>query len=206
MQVPPLVSALKKDGKPLHARVRAGEDLAEPEPRPVRIDRLEITGRRWPDPAGGAFELDLEVACGSGTYVRSLARDLGRAVGSAAHLSALRRLRVGPFDVADALPQVMTTGGDELLAALRPLGEALPGAPVLPVTAEEAALISLGGQPRPDWLERLDDAGPPPVGTVLRLVAPDGGLVAMAVLETEGPRIAAVLVTANTDPGDTTCA
>ncbi len=205
MQVPPLVSALKRDGKPLHARVRAGEELDEPEPRPVRIDRLEITARRWPD-AAGVCELDLEVACGSGTYVRSLARDLGRAVGSAAHLSALRRLRVGPFDVADALAGVMTTGGDALLAALRPLTAALPAVPVLPVTAEEAAQISLGGQPRPDWLERLSDGESLPVGTLLRLIAPDGSLMAVAVIEGEGPRIAAVLVSAHSSEGDPSCA
>ena len=138
--------------------------------------------------------------------MRSLARDLGRAVGSAAHLSALRRLRVGPFDVAAALPGVMTTGGDALLAALRPLTEALPAVPVLPVTADEAAAISLGGQPRPDWLERVGGGASLPLGSLLRLVAPDGALVAVAEVEGEGPRIAAVLVTAHNVQGDPSCA
>ncbi len=203
LQVPPLVSALKRDGKPLHARVRAGEDLAEPEPRPVRIGELEITGRRWPDPATGACELDLLVSCSSGTYIRSLARDLGRAAGSAAHLAGLRRLQVGPFAVADALPRVLDMDGEALLQALRPPAEALPDAPLLPLTADEAVLVSRGGQPTPAWLERLP--GPPPPGGLLRLAAPDGHLVAVARLTDEGPRIAAVLAAGNPSGEPSTC-
>ncbi|MFO7609155.1 MAG: tRNA pseudouridine(55) synthase TruB [Candidatus Krumholzibacteriia bacterium] len=202
LQVPPLVSALKRDGKPLYARVRAGEDLAEPDPRPVRVDRLEVTGARWPGPQG-EHELDLEVSCGSGFYVRSLARDLGRAVGSCAHLVALRRLRVGPFAVADALAGVLDRDGAALMAALRPCADAVPWAAALRVGSDEAALLAHGGQPAADWLERLPagEAPPAPDGLV-RLLDPDGALVAVAAATPDGLRTAAVLAAADT--ADTT--
>ncbi len=129
--------------------------------------------------------------------MRSLARDLGRAAGSAAHLTALRRLTVGPFSVDDALPDVMhAADADAVLAALRPLAEALPAAPAVLLSADEAALVANGGQPEPAWLDRLDTPAPAP-DALLRLIAPDGGLVAVARLTDEGPRIAAVLAAAN---------
>ncbi len=192
LQVPPLVSALKRDGKPLHARVRAGEDLAEPDPRPVRIDRLEVTALRT-DEAGAVCELDLEIACSSGTYIRSLARDLGRSVGSAAHLSALRRLAVGPFTLDRAAAGVMDWDGDAVLGALQPLAAALPAAPLVEVSADEAAALALGGQPGPEWIGRVP-ASHRTSGSLARLVDPDGLLVAVATVAPEGLRTAAVLV------------
>lgn len=177
MQVPPLVSALKRDGKPLHARVRAGEDLAEPEPRPVTISRLEVTAVRL-GAAGAIAELDLEMDCSSGTYVRSLARDIGRAVGSAAHLSALRRLAVGPFTLEGAEADPMALDGQAVLAALRPLADALPDAALVPVDADEAAALALGGQPDAAWLQRAEPT--PADGALVRLVDPEGRLAAVA--------------------------
>lgn len=193
MQVPPLVSALKRDGKPLYARVRAGEDMAEPDPRPCRIDRLEIADVRWPDPVTGHYEIDLEVACSSGTYVRSLARDVALAAGSAGHLAALRRRTVGPFDVANALERVLEREGHELRAALVPLEAALPGTPRLNLTEEQDRAVRLGGQPEADWLDNLDQTDTPLSGDDLfRLLSPQGGLTAVGRLTDDGPRIAAV--------------
>ena len=106
-QVPPMYSALKRDGKPLYAYAREGVVL-EREPRRVRIDELcllKISGT----------QVQLRVSCSKGTYVRTLAQDIGRALGCLAHLSALRRTRVGPFDVADAVTL------DGLQAMERPL-------------------------------------------------------------------------------------
>ena len=205
-QVPPLISALKRDGKPLYARVRAGEQPAEPEARPVRIDRLEATASRWPDPVTGACELDLLVACSAGTYVRSLARDLGRAAGSAAHLAGLRRLTVGPFAVADAVGGVLERDGADLAGHLRPLAAALPGVPRLVLTAAEAAAVASGAQPQADWLGRIEGgAGVPGGGTLLRLVDETGGLVAVARLAADGPRLAAVLVAPPATEGSAAC-
>ena len=92
-----MVSAVKVDGRRLHERARAGE-VVERAPRPVRIDRIEIEAFT----AGDFPRAQVVVECGSGTYIRSLAADLGEALGGCAHLAWLRRLRVGPFPVEEA--------------------------------------------------------------------------------------------------------
>ena len=119
MQVPPMVSAVKKDGKPLYKLARKGQ-VVEREPRPVVVHRLTITDIRLPD-------VDFEVACGKGTYVRTLCADMGHALGCGAHLLALRRLRSGRFDVKDAhtMDQVKTWEREQLLEAMIGLGDLL---------------------------------------------------------------------------------
>ena len=204
LQVPPLVSALKRDGKPLYARVRAGEQPTEPDPRPVRIDRLEITGARWPDPDSGACEVDLLVECSSGTYIRSLARDLAVAAGSVGHLAALRRLAVGPFDVADAVDRAMDLSGGELLERILPLAAALPGAPELPLDSERDALIRSGGQPDAAWLDGLA-GGLPPTGALLKFLGPDRRLTAVVRMTENGPEVAAMLAAGPATGEPSTC-
>jgi tRNA pseudouridine55 synthase len=103
-QIPPVYSAIKRDGKPLYERARAGENVT-PEPRHVRIDALAVIAWEPPD-------LTLDVACGKGTYIRSLAFDLGRRLGPGAYLAGLIRTRSGPF----TLDQSVTL--EELEAAL----------------------------------------------------------------------------------------
>lgn len=102
LQVPSAVSAIKVDGRRSYARVRAGErvDLAG---RPVRVSRFAVSDVRSVE-AGGVpmVDVDAVVECSSGTYVRALARDLGAALGTGGHLTALRRTRVGDFTLADA--------------------------------------------------------------------------------------------------------
>jgi tRNA pseudouridine55 synthase len=93
-QVPSSVSAIKVDGRRAYARVRAGEEVVLPA-RPVTVTRFDLLARRGSD-------LDVAVECSSGTYVRALARDLGAALGVGAHLTALRRTRVGPFTLEHA--------------------------------------------------------------------------------------------------------
>ncbi len=96
-QIPPMVSALKVGGRRLHDLARRGEEV-ERAPRPVRIDRLDIEAfEPGPYPV-----VTILVECSTGTYVRSLAADLGAALGGCAHLRALRRLRVGSFDLTEA--------------------------------------------------------------------------------------------------------
>jgi tRNA pseudouridine55 synthase len=93
-QVPPAFSALKVDGRRAYKLARAGRP-PELKARPVTVHRLDIVGGAWPD-------VELEVVCGAGTYIRALARDLGAAVDLPAHLTALRRTRIGPFAAGEA--------------------------------------------------------------------------------------------------------
>lgn len=94
-QFPPVFSALKKDGKRLYEFARAGEAVDIPS-RQVHISEFEITGIHH-------LEVDFRVVCSKGTYIRSLANDFGKALNSGAHLSALRRTKIGGFDVANAV-------------------------------------------------------------------------------------------------------
>lgn len=94
-QYPPIFSAVKKDGKRLYEYARAGESV-EIKSRTIKILDFEIT-------AINDLELDFRVVCSKGTYIRSLAHDFGKALNSGAHLSALRRTKIGEFDVKDAI-------------------------------------------------------------------------------------------------------
>ena len=98
-QVPSSVSAIKVDGKRAYALVREGNQV-ELAPRSVTITAFERLAARSAD---GSLDLDVGVECSSGTYIRALARDLGRFLGVGGHLTALRRTRIGPFDVTDAV-------------------------------------------------------------------------------------------------------
>lgn len=100
LQVPSAVSAIKVDGRRAYERVRAGEQV-ELAARPVTVSRFDVLGslRRH----AATVDVDVLVECTTGTYIRSLARDLGAALGIGGHLTALRRTTVGPFSVADAI-------------------------------------------------------------------------------------------------------
>lgn len=100
-QVPSSVSAVKIDGQRAYRRVRAGEDVVLPA-RKVRISVLNATEIRREQ--GGRVDVDIEVTCSSGTYVRAIARDLGAALGVGGHLTALRRTAVGGFTLHEAYP------------------------------------------------------------------------------------------------------
>jgi tRNA pseudouridine55 synthase len=121
-QVPPSYSALKRAGRPLYDYARAGEAV-EAAPRNVVIHELALTS------FAGAAAVALTMRCSKGTYVRALARDLGRALGVGAHVTGLRRTRSGPFALADARPLA------EVLAALE-AGDR----PALPLVEPAAAL------------------------------------------------------------------
>lgn len=94
-QVPPMYSALKKDGVPLYKLARQGKTV-EREPRTVEISRLEILSVDLPF-------VEIEVDCSKGTYIRTLAQDLGDAIGCGAHITQLRRLRSGPFSIEECI-------------------------------------------------------------------------------------------------------
>lgn len=129
LQVPPMVSALKVDGRRLHELAREGIEV-ERQARPVHVGRFDVEATEEPN----VFRIDVEVS--SGTYVRSLAADLGRALGGGAHLRRLRRHSIGPFgeDEARSIED----------AQLLPPLAALRGMSVVTVDADTAAMIRNG--------------------------------------------------------------
>ena len=128
-QIPPMVSAVKVDGKRLHELAREGKEV-EREPRPVTVHRFDVTATDDP------LVYRAEVHCSSGTYIRTLAADLGTALGGGAHLRKLRRTSVGPFTLDDA-----TTVED---ISPTPVVDLLRGMPVLAVDDEVQKRISFG--------------------------------------------------------------
>ena len=126
-QMPPVFSALKVDGRRAYKLAREGKpvDLA---PRRVRVHSIAVRGVRWPD-------AEIELRTGSGFYVRSFARDLGRALGLPAHLAALRRTHIGPFAAAD--------GDETAVRDCLALVEAA-GLPLVPVSREAARAFAEG--------------------------------------------------------------
>jgi tRNA pseudouridine55 synthase len=181
-QVPSAVSAIKVDGRRAYERARGGE-VVELAARSVTVRRFETTAFRRPDP--DLLDVDVEVECSSGTYVRALARDLGRALGVGAHLTALRRTRVGPFTIAQAHTLDELGRLDDPVTL--PLTAAVRAAmPVREVTAAEARELSFG---RP-----LPASG---ITATHGAIAPDGEVVAL--LHESGDAARPVLVFAAAD-------
>jgi tRNA pseudouridine55 synthase len=177
-QVPSAVSAIKVNGQRSYARVRAGEAV-ELAARQVTVSRLDLTAlRRLP----GVIDLDVEVTCSSGTYVRALARDLGAALGVGGHLTALRRTFVGGFGLDEAVPLDQVTG------VTLPLTEAAARFfPRRDADGDEARVLGHGGPLRPVGID-----GPyavfDPAGQVLAIVVErDGRARAEVVLAPAGP-------------------
>ena len=131
-QVPPMVSAVKVGGRRLHELARAGVEV-ERAPRPVVVHRFEVAA----GPKPGVVRISVD--CSSGTYVRTLAADLGAALGGGAHLRDLRRTAVGPFTAADARP-LDEVGPDTLL----PPADAVRHLPGVVVDGETAAAVAHG--------------------------------------------------------------
>jgi tRNA pseudouridine55 synthase len=141
MQIPPVFSAIKVAGERAYDMARDGRAPVL-EPRPARVDSFELIGR--PDPDHAVFE----VASGKGVYMRSLARDLAQTCGSLGYIESLRRLRVGPFNEAQAIALDKLQQPEDTLPAspdlLLPVATALADIPALALTAEEAAGIEHG--------------------------------------------------------------
>jgi tRNA pseudouridine55 synthase len=138
-QVPPAYSALKIAGKPAYARARAGEQL-DMKPRAVTIHDLRLLSTK-PD------EATLAATVSKGTYIRSLARDIARALETVGHVTMLRRTRAGPFDLSKAISLdklAEIAKARTLDGAVLPLVAGLDDIPALPVTPEQAALLRHG--------------------------------------------------------------
>ena len=169
-QVPPGISAVKVGGQRAYRLTRDGAPPDLPA-RTVTVTELDITAiRRSTGPAGGLLDADALVTCSSGTYIRAIARDLGTALGTGGHLTALRRTRVGPYRVADATPLDVLAAAAGVPLPVIPLAAAAAAAfDSRQLTADEARLIGHGGR-----LPALG-AGPAPVAAF----GPDGALIAL---------------------------
>ncbi|URN00013.1 tRNA pseudouridine(55) synthase TruB [Actinomadura madurae] len=161
-QIPPQVSAIKVNGQRAYKMARKGEEV-ELAARPVTVHAFTVLDVRR---HGDLIDLDASIACSSGTYIRSLARDLGASLGCGGHLTALRRTRVGPYDLSTARTLERLAEKMEFL----PMDEAVAAVfPRRDVSDEDARKVAHGG--------RLPAAGlgPGPVG----VFAPDGTLLAL---------------------------
>jgi tRNA pseudouridine55 synthase len=169
-QVPPMYSALKRDGRPLHAYARAGQEVPRA-PRSITVHELVLEA--WIPPATA----QISVWCSKGTYIRVLASDLGRAAGPGAHLRALRRTASGPFHLGQAIPlaaleALMREGG---ALPFVPLAQALEHLPVVSVPPALEAALSQGRRVATAELPGGDNSGRPH-----RLLRNDGSLLAVA--------------------------
>jgi tRNA pseudouridine55 synthase len=173
-QVPPVYSAIKQDGEALYVKARRG-DAVEVPPREVDVHRLELLSF-----AGDVLELEVE--CGSGTYIRSLAVDLGELLGCGAHLTALRRLWVDPFRAPDMvtldqLQDAAQTGDAAMDALVLPVQAGLVDLPVVRLDAPQSVVMRYG---QPVVL------APAPCLGNCAVYADDGGLLALGEVDDRG--------------------
>ncbi len=178
-QRPPAFSAVKVGGTPLHRRARRGDPVEAPA-RDVEVYEAVCLGVDLP-------RVRFRISCSKGTYVRVLAADLGRALGCGAHLSALRRTRVGPFGLDRAIPLGVldsAEGRARARSALVPPAEAIAGVPCVEVSPADTARFRQG-QPLLWSSDRVD---PPAAGTIIRVAAPGVPLVALAEVRPDPDR------------------
>ena len=187
-QVPSAVSAIKVDGKRSYARVRAGEQVVLAARR-VTVSRFDLVRRDGDD-------LVVVVDCTSGTYIRALARDLGAALGVGGHLTALRRTRVGPFDLTAA--RTLEQLAEEFVVL--PLGEAVDAAfPRRELTASEAVDLSHGKKLSPTGLDPMTGLA---TGPTTGAFAPDGRCIALIEDRDGVARASVVFAPANLNPAN----
>lgn len=175
MQVPPAYSAVKRAGVPAYRAARRGDPLTL-EARPVVVYALDALTFDRSEPARPVLHLDVQ--CGKGFYVRSLAHDLGALLGAGAHLSGLRRTQVGPFLVAGAVPleeAVARLEAGEGASIVLPPDAVLAGWPAVTLTAEQTARVRQGLDVSPVSNGYVASDGQRRV----RAYAPDGVLIAL---------------------------
>jgi len=182
-QVPPMYSAKKQQGRKLYELARRGEEV-ERQPLRVTIQRFETNrakGGLVKDNLDGTYDLDVLVACSAGTYVRTLAEDFGKRLGTGAHVAELRRTRVGAFQIHQAitLEQLQESVAEESLGqVLLPPNAALAHLPAIDVHADDVRRIRHGVNvevQKPVWTN----------GEHVRLRDEHGHLVAIASFEAE---------------------
>ncbi|PLX98425.1 MAG: tRNA pseudouridine(55) synthase TruB [Desulfuromonas sp.] len=159
-QIPPMYSALKRNGTPLYKLARQGLAV-EREPRPVVIRSINMTACELP-------EVSFDVVCSKGTYVRTLAHDIGQDLGCGAHLSGLRRFRHGAFEIAAAVNLERFEASEDVEQYIVPLIDMLPDRPLVPVGEEAAGRLCNGIPPA-----AVEADLPPGIvdGTMVRITA-----------------------------------
>jgi len=181
-QLPPRYSALKLGGRRAYDLARQGEDVTLA-PRPVRIDEIQVHSYEWPD-------LQIEVRCGSGTYIRAIARDLGDALDCGGYLTALRRTRIGEFTAEQGIGPENLTRAD-LLERLRPPSAAVAHLPAVELDQAQVGLVRQGralDAARVRWSNAASASGEVALFdeaknlVAIGEVVPDGGLAPRRVL------------------------
>jgi tRNA pseudouridine55 synthase len=175
-QVPPQFSALKVGGQRAYDLARAGRavDLAA---RPVRIDRIDLISYAWP-------RLELEIECGGGTYVRSIARDLGDALGCGGLVEVLTRTRIGPFLLTEAV-RLEAISAETIHGLLRPAIQAVADLPRITLSEAQVKAVRQGQSVR-----AVPSEGLPTDSGDVALIAPSGNLVAIAYWDSRSSLIA----------------
>jgi tRNA pseudouridine55 synthase len=178
LQVPPMVSALKVDGRRLHELARAGIEV-ERAPRPVTVWSFDVG---WAGNEGTGSVLSIDVECSAGTYVRSLAADLGALLGGGAHLQKLRREAVGEFTLKEAVTLDALDSSPSKSEALLSPAQAMRELSAATVDQATQAAVGYGQVLELEVLRRAGAVGPGPWA----VVDEDGTL--LAVYEARGPR------------------
>jgi len=175
-QVPPMYSALKRDGQPLYKLAREGKTV-EREPRAITVYSIELTDF---DPQ--SQELEIEVDCSKGTYIRTIADDLGQIIGCGAHIIALRRLKAGAFTLADSqsLEELeaakQADGFNAIDAMLMPMDKAIDTLPAVHLPAYTAQFLKQG---------QAVQVNKPPADGLLRLYE-DEEFIGIGVIDDDG--------------------
>jgi tRNA pseudouridine55 synthase len=168
-QVPPMYSAIKKDGQPLYKLAREGVEV-EIEPRPVMIHSIKVL-------MYNKESAMLEVHCGKGTYIRTLCQDLARACGSSAHMTYLMRLSSGDFNIADAVPLARLEQSETPEQFLQGMNDCLHAMPAVTVTDKKMMERIVNGlSQKAQGAESLAE------GTVCRAVTQEGVLLAIGTI------------------------
>ncbi len=168
-QVPPMYSAVKVGGERLYKKARAGEEV-ERAPRKVTIEELRLTGIEGP-------HVSFDVVCSKGTYIRTLCRDMGKALGSCAHMRSLRRSRVGDYLVRDAMGLSEKPSKEEIAARIIPMREMLQNVASAVVAGEAASGIMNGISPATEGFITMPEGLVP--GRPVRLLDESGNLLAV---------------------------
>jgi tRNA pseudouridine55 synthase len=171
-QIVPVFSAAKRDGVALYKLARKGDEVVSGT-KIVNIERIDIVEFNWP-------EAELDIRCSSGTYVRSLAHELGERLGCGGYLKSLRRMEVGRFDVSAASTLDEITGADDLSRLIRPLREAMTDQPCVRIKPQYYGAVMNGRPLMRKFIAESDYTGNGDILAVL--LGPDDNVLALARL------------------------